>query len=618
MDTIVRRALSGAGIEGGGPRYGADVYAPGAALVGLSPAIEPPMGREPWNPLQNVGAQYSADPTVPDPLPPLVNYSHDMPDTDERVAHNYPGEPVEWRNRGVPMTPLQQAFSTRGYGDMPGQGGGFGPADVTNAVTLPKGLLPMFGRANPAPLTIDPLDGTSFKPPKTTVAQIDLHESPAAGWNVFGNRWNGTQQMAYVEPYTKWRSGVGAYNDAWPSQIDENGRVRCCDGAAGGDGTLQTQQYGFDSGEQLVARTGGEHYGLKRIWREVPSKRKVLYFNIRNPSTAVGRFGSEWAQGTGPLGELDVPYNARVKEYYREPMPTAGLTADRVGAHETVVLPFQNRTGCPPGSVTYERRDDGTFQEVVSDGQAFREAAGGGDPRGARSPYGETSHAWFGAKNSMMHANEAMRPTNEQRDVIPNKTTQFPLGSGFAVASAQLKGPADANPIRLRPTHRICYTGDRNAISDPAPAYASGGPAVYNTEFVIDPHNIKEIGAGYRVVCGPGAAAGCANQSPQESCLVAGTDRPGGPGLALGSTADRWATARVNPAQARHCLKEQLVDDCAVRPPMSDAQYQSPQRGDIPAPENRKVTPFIQNEIDASLLQALRQNPYAQPIACDA
>jgi len=615
IDVIVRRALGGPG--DGGMRGPSEVVSGGSgsgALQGLSPAIEPPMGKTPWDPLLNVNAVYSGDPTVPDPLPPLVNYSHDFPDTDERVAHNYPGEPIEWRNRGRPMTALQQAFSTRGYGDMPRANGKFGAADVTNSVTLPNGLLPMFGRTAPGPLTIDPLDGMSFKPPKTVVTQSDMRESPAVGWNVWGNKWNGTQQLAYVEPNTKWRSGRGAYNDAWPSQVGPDGRVSCCDGDGDGDGTVNPQGYGFSTGEQLVAQTGSEHWGNKRIWREVPNQRKMLYFRIGNPSTAVGRFMSEWAQGTGPLGETSVNYNVKVRDYHREPMPTAGLTADRLGAHELVVMPFSNRTGCPPpgyaGNTIYQRDDGGGMMEASN---------GNGNGNGNAGAYGyaPTQREWFGAKNSQMHSQEALRLHNEYRDVIPNKTTQFPLGSGFPVATSEMKGPTDSNPVRLRPTHRSCYQGARNAVSDPAPFYASGNPAVYNTEYVIDPHNIKEIGAGYRMVYNRDSLAASCIEGRDDGCMVAGTNRPGGPSLPLDSTADRWAVDRVNTAYARPCLKEQLIDQCAVRPPQSDVYY-APQRGDFPAPENRRVTPFIQQEIDASLLQALQQNPYSQPIPCDA
>jgi len=609
MDTILRRALGGPGDGGlrvtpggGGAEYG--------GVVGLSPAIQPPTAAQ-WNPLRNINALYSADPTVPDPLPPVINYMHDFPDTDERDLHNYPGEPVDMRLK-QPMTPLQAAFQTRGYADIPG--GNFGPQDVTNSVTQPKGLLPLFGRAPLNTLTIDPLDGRSFKPPKSEVSQSDLREAPTMGWNVFGNKWNGTQQMAYIEPYTKWRSGVGAYNDIWPSQVDpanpptlqatDGNRISWFQDGKNTDGTVSGAQYGFSTGEQLVARSGTEHWGNKRIWREEPCKKKVLFFRLGNPSTAAPRFQSEWAQCTGPLGELSVPYNARVKEWYREPMPTAGLTADRLGAHELVVMPFSNRTGCPPGSCMYQRTDDGGMQEVMPMHEAENRMAG----------MGGTHRAWIGQKGATMNANEAMRLHNEQRDVIPNKTTQFPLGSGFPVAGAELKGPVDANPVRLRPTHRTCYEGASNAISDPAPFYGAGGPAVYNTEYVLDPHNIKEIGSAYRV--SPNAPApGC--MAVENGCLVPGTHRPGGPCLGLGSTADRWAVNRVNPAYARPCLKEQLINDCAVRPPMSDVYY-APQRGDFPAPENRKVTPLIQQDIDASLLQAYRQNPYAQPLASDA
>jgi hypothetical protein len=406
---------------------------------------------------------------------------------------------------------------------------------------------------------------------------------------VHGIRFQGDRRyQAIAAPYTKTRSGVGSYNDYWPGQIQaglQEGNGTGCTG----DGA---KDYGFAWGEKMTLRTGGFHYGRQRIWREEPSQRKQLFFSIRNPSKAVGRFQSVWSEGTGPLGQLRIPYNARVKEYYREPMPNAGLTANRLGAKEKVILPFSNRTG-----------DDAAA--------CYARTANGQCP--SKQSYPGTEISWFGPRGAKDYQQEALRMTPQQRDVIPNKTTQFPLGFGFPGAVTEQKGPQTVNPImNLRPTHREGYAPSRNILNDPAPFYPAGSPAVYNTEYWINPHNIKEIGTSYRINCDGSACGG--SHAPGEPCMVNGTQRPGGPNLPLGSTADRWQVERINPTVLRPTQKDEAIYQCAVWAPLSTNTW-APQRGDIPAPQNRKVTPFVQQDIDPSLINAFLANPYTMPVS---
>lgn len=560
--------------------------------AGIAPQALAPQG--PYNPLLNVSSEYSENPMVPDALPEVINYQHDFPDTDRRVAHNYPGPPIE--DMG-PMTPLQAAFQVRGYGDT---GRDFGPADVTNSVDQQQGLMPWFGRAVLNPLTIDPLDSTSFKPPKTAVSQSDLHAAPERGWNVHGNPDYSEWMASEIDWQTKTRSAAGQYDYYWPGQLQAE-RDAAMEGQPGSSACLgdATKDYGFAGGEKMTARTGGFHYGRQRFWREPRSDRKQIYFSIRNPSTAVGRFESEWSQGTGPLGSLKIPYNARVKEYYREPQPTAGLTANRIRADEKVILPFSNRTG-------------------VLGGQ--------GSEDGNHGVYGPTEVAWAGPMGPVEYGQEAFRITDEQRDVTPNKTTQFPMGFGFPGGVTEAKGPQTVNPTVLRPTHRSCYEGNRGILNDPYPYLGTvGGPSVYNTEMWLNgPNNLKQIGTAIKVnQDGSGCGGWPGNDSktvdggtPNGPCFVDGVMRPGGPSLPLNSTGDRWATDRVNPTILRPTQKDETIYDCAVWQPMSNRTL-APQLGLIPAPENRMVTPQITQEIDASLVQAFLNNPYTSALPMD-
>ena len=547
--------------------------------AGAAPQQFAPHG--PYNPLLNVSSEYSEASMVPDPLPEVINYQHDFPDTDRRVAHNYPGPPVE--NMG-PMTPLQQAFQVRGYGDT---GRDFGAADVTNSIDHQQGLMPWFGRAPLNPLTIDPLDSTSFKPPKTVVSQSDLHAAPERGWNVHGNPDYSEWFASEIDWQTKTRSATGQYDYYWPGQLQAERE------AAGGPCTGDaTKDYGYADGEKMTLRTGGFHYGRQRFWREPRSDRKQIYFSVRNPSKAVGRFESEWAESTGPLGSLSIPYNARVKEFYREPQPTAGLTSNRLRADEKVVLPWSNRTG----------------------------GCSGGSEDGSHANLPPTEVAWAGPMAPTEYGQEALRITDQQRDVIPNKTTQHSLGFGFPVGVTEKKGPQTVNPTVLRPTHRTCYEGNRGILNDPNPYLGTvGGPAVYNTQYWVNPHNLKEIGTSIKVNQ-DGSSCGGSGKNETGSggpCFVDGVMQRGGAVLPLNSTGDRWAVDRVNPVVPRYTQKsENTIFDCATWPLLSNRTL-APQYGSTVASENRRVTPMIQNEIDASLVHAFAQNPYTMPLPMD-
>ncbi len=274
---------------------------------------------------ENLESEYANIPEAPDSLPRVLPY-YNMPDTDERNAHNYPGPPVSTErveDAGY-GNPLSSAFgSNRGYADKPE---GWGPGDVTNTLN-PQGIYPLFGRAPPGPLYIEALESEYFKPPKSTILQSDLRQEPMPQPDVFGDKSIVGLMRDYVDPYTKFRSGRGALDHMYPGAI------------AGGE---TNAGYGFDNGEKFTLRTGGFH-PRRRIFREPPSQRKQLYFSIRNPSTAVGRSGSIYAQGRGELGNLETPFNSYVKEYHREALPTAGLVSNRVRANPKVVLPCNSR-----------------------------------------------------------------------------------------------------------------------------------------------------------------------------------------------------------------------------------------------------------------------------------
>ena len=275
---------------------------------------------------ENVEEQYADNPSAPDILPRVLPY-YNMPDTDERNPHNYPGPPrdkPDLEDQGA-GTSLAQAFdSNRGYRDTGPNDWGAG--DVTNTL-FPQGLYPLFGRTAQTPLYIEALEPEYFKPPKSTVLQDDLRQEPMPQPDVYGAKSIVGLSRDYVDPYTKFRSGVGALNDLYPGAIP---------------GGATKAGYGFGNGEKFTLRTGGFHPRL-RPFRMPESQQKQLYFSVRNPSFAVGRSGSIYAEGRGELGNYETPFNAYVKEYHREAMPTAGLTSDRMRANPAVVLKCNSR-----------------------------------------------------------------------------------------------------------------------------------------------------------------------------------------------------------------------------------------------------------------------------------
>ena len=274
---------------------------------------------------ENKEEQYANHPEAPDSLPRVLPY-YNMPDTDKRNPHNYPGPPtqnVNIEDIGHGTTVAEAFGSNRGYAD---KTQGWGPGDVTNTLN-PQGLYPLFGRTPNGPLYIEALEPEYFKPPKSTILQSDLRQEPMPQPDVFGDKSIVGLSRNYIDPYTKFRSGRGQLDNLYPGAI------------AGGENNAG---FGFFNGEKFTLRTGGFH-PRQRIFREPPSQRKQLYFSIRNPSHAVGRSGSIYSEGRGELGHLELPYNAYVKEYHREPMPNAGLVTNKKRANPEVVFNCNNR-----------------------------------------------------------------------------------------------------------------------------------------------------------------------------------------------------------------------------------------------------------------------------------
>ena len=204
-------------------------------------------------------------------------------------------------------------------------------------------------------------------------------------------------------------------------------------------------------------------------------------------------------------------------------------------------------------------------------------------------------------------------PTYGGRDVIPNKTTQthlWPLGNA---AVTQLKGPLESNRVNLRPTHRVCYLGHRNAYNDPAPNFPRGDNAVWNTQFIYNT-SLKALTDGPGVTH-PGNPL-LARDSIADS--VPGHDHPSCWGTEL-YTHNQAVSGlcgdnnRINPYNLRHTQKDTGLY-FAINRPFNSTRTLAPQYTEYPKPVNRKVTPQIEMSIDPSLINPWYQNPYTIPV----
>lgn len=458
---------------------------------------------------------YAVTNSDPHALPKIIP-KYNMPDTDDTNPHNYPSKIENEKIDHVDNdggTSLEVAYGqTRGFCDAEK----FGPADIRNTNNS-DGVYPLFGRTPLTPLTIDPLEGKYFKPPKSTILQDDLREAPKPNSIVFGAQpITAELRSNVVNPYTKFNSASGQLNHMYPSQP-----------------CATTRSYGFSNGEKFTVRTGGFH-PRQRLYREVPSTRKQLYFSIRNPSSAVGRIGSIVSQGRGELGALEIPYNAGVKDWHREPMPTAGIVSNRQHINPSTVLKCTTRP-----------------DQYI----------------GWTGPAGSTGGQSDLRLKSICTTSSTM--CGKGRDVIPNKTTMFSLTPIGEHAVGQGRGPVESNAVTPRDTNRGCY--DANTMR------------VFGGSLPLD--GVADAIKPIQSSCSNTYVGGCADHD----------------------------TKRINGNNLRATQKDTGMF-FNINRPFHSTRTLAPQYTEYPKPVDRKVTPMIRMNIESSLLNPYKQNPYTQPL----
>lgn len=179
----------------------------------------------------------------------------------------------------------------------------------------------------------------------------------------------------------------------------------------------------------------------------------------------------------------------------------------------------------------------------------------------------EQQVCWAAPAASVNDGKEALRIRPEERNVRPKHTGVF---SPFLFSQPQAvegkAGPQDMNPAVLRNSTKILTAG----------------------EDVMRPGNPS---AGFDA----GADVRC-------SCCPNGNCERGIPGQ------------RINHTNLRDTQKDEVIHYHAIREPNMDRPQQlALQFGGLGNPVNRKVTPVIVQDVDPSLIDAWKQNPYTNP-----
>jgi hypothetical protein len=449
-----------------------------------------------------------------------------MPDAGWSEFGNLAGPP-QFDDTSLPTNAINNAFAVRGTSKAPGHSAR--PIDITNSM-MPHGLQPKFGRTPLTPLTPDPLDWMSFKPPKQTVYHVDLHGTPGNYHNVYGTKVQTEQMYDHIaKGHTKSDTLRGAGNDMWPGQA--------------------TSEYGFAQGEKMTLRTGGEH-PRARYFRPLECTKPQLYFDnwrvVDNSKIAT----------YAPTLGIRLPENADVKEYHRPPMPQTVLSVNSARPDPIPVIRWTNR----------QRADDIPKYHQPDEIDLFG-GNGWAAPAGAVGPSTETLRTQY-------------------RDVIPQKSVMFsPAAFNIAFGHESKAGGQGVNKVQVRPTHRQ----NTMRANFQSPFANIGMSAARGTDYVpIVPVKVNTEGVG--------------------------VSRPAGPSYGMNSVADSDQHHRMNHVVLMPTLRDEVIHDYALRPPVTDRPSLAPQYTIFGVSEDRKVSPLVENVIDPTMISPWKNNPYTPKI----
>lgn len=582
--------------------------------------------------LQSIYAPHDTDPEMAHPG--IVN-GHRVPYHTRPNAHlsrqQYnsftPNEVAERQNpgpiassRGLQQrAPIDHNYFDNAFGD---------PENVdpydSNSLRYEDGITPSFGSTTGKVLRRETLEPHLFKPAKREVLQNTMRLVPQPQRNVFGDPSTYAEEHERVLEQSKFTQGSGALDSYSPYE-----------GSNGG------QQVGFSSGQFITERYGGFH-PRQRYYPTTEYKKGVqMYGRLGNPSEATGKLGSEWSEGTGPLGAYRMPTNAHVSEYEREAMPTDAPGRNPVGARigSVILKPtYRSETNKPyvgqvnnaekyqdslrlkgryvrgKNSVTREEvgfvgedsLDRGTYQNVEFDLSATNRMSTSVGSENVAQPF-------FAKRGAYSTSEVTLVPTKRTVTSAPSEHVQRPE---FAKNAAYQNVEFD-----LGATNRMSTSvGSENVAQ---PFFAKRG--AYSTSWVeLLGQNRDTTSVGSEHGSRPMDSNRGTNAAYDAVQLDRGGDqkstniysRPANPILAHDNSADWRMNERINPQHLRYTQKGDAcaIEFSALRPPNSDRTGAMQYLLDYGNPEVRRVTPSIVNRIDGDLLTPYKSNPYTQAL----
>jgi hypothetical protein len=445
---------------------------------------------------------------------------------------------------------------------------------------LSYGILPKVGKGTGTQLP-DPISGADLKPQKHENLDVDMFV--AAGDSLpsrfdFNPIQTGMAQKR-ARQADKFTSGHGAM-DYYTHINDEP-----C--------TNDNALFGFAQGEVMTPRYGGFH-PRERFFRVPETKRGRNQHAERftNPTKATWHQGSIYQTGTAPLGELRLNRNADVREYYRAPERTSGISNKISAQNEFVDMPFQNRDVGDPGL----RKRLHEERKQAACGFTGRKEARQYDPddldfaacdRSDPTTLG-TERSWTSAPNRLGTDQELRR--EEDLYVRPKNVRDFQLRMFGSAAHESQVGSyiySDySSDLCDRMTNRTLL--DDKVMHAPAPNGGRRGEAG-----VYSQNNFFRNGFDKTI-----------------------TGRAAAPVRSENMTADGMSGQRFQETHLRSTLKEdpKILASAGLHAPVGDRQLAMQYSQSFACPVTRRVQPTVVNSIDFDGATPYMQNPYTQPL----
>lgn len=398
----------------------------------------------------------------------------------------------------------------------------------SNPLRYPDGITPSFGSNTGKVLRPEALPSHLYQPPKREQLQNIMRAPPQPQRDVFGAPQNYTEMHQRALEQRKLTSGNGALDTYTPYE--------------GG------QQEGFANGQYMTERHGGFH-PRTRFYPSTEYKKGVqMYGRLGNPSDAIGRPGSTFSQGVGPLGAMRMPRNVHVSEYEREPMPTHAVGHNPVGA----------RIGSVILKPTYRSETTRAYAGPVGQSERYQ-------------PYMRLKNRYVRPKNSISreevgfvgrngldrgaYATTSVRLLGQNRDTTecvgsehvqtPGLATNSKPGA-YSTSSAHLQGQNRDTTGRMGSEH--VQTPGLATNSKPG-AYSTSAVRLYNTNRSINSvgsEHVQTPGLATNSKQGAYSTSAVRLYNTNRSINSVGSEHVQTPGLATNSARGAYSTSSVH------------------------------------------------------------------------